>query len=166
MESRSRGQGNGKADKRERRSQEEVGRYRSGSIGAIHESISLLGGRDGEFTREVRLFDECKRADGFQLALLDTEGFLIANAPHIPVHLGALGVCVRSVRETLDLGPGDIVVTNHPRFGGSHLPDITLIASAFSEDGQRIGYIANRAHHAELGGIAPRVNAPEGTVIS
>ena len=91
----------------------------------------------------------------FSCALLDTEGFLIANAPHIPVHLGALGVCVRSVRETIDLGPGDIVVTNHPRFGGSHLPDITLIASAFSEDGQRIGYIANRAHHAELGGIAP-----------
>lgn len=91
----------------------------------------------------------------FSCALLDREGFLIANAPHIPVHLGALGVCVRSVRETIDLGPGDIVVTNHPRFGGSHLPDITLIASAFSEDGQRIGYIANRAHHAELGGIAP-----------
>jgi len=91
----------------------------------------------------------------FSCALLDADGFLIANAPHIPVHLGALGVCVRSVCETVDIGPGDIVVTNHPGFGGSHLPDVTLIAAAFSEDGQRIGYIANRAHHAELGGIAP-----------
>lgn len=91
----------------------------------------------------------------FSCALLDAEGFLIANAPHIPVHLGALGVCVRSVCEALDIGPGDIVVTNHPRFGGSHLPDITLVASAFSKDGKRIGFIANRAHHAELGGISP-----------
>lgn len=109
----------------------------------------------------------------FSCALLDADGFLIANAPHIPVHLGALGVCVRSVCETVDIGPGDIVVTNHPGFGGSHLPDITLIAAAFSEDGQRIGYIANRAHHAELGGIAPGSMPPraqslqeEGVVIA
>lgn len=91
----------------------------------------------------------------FSCALLDADGLLIANAPHIPVHLGALGVCVRKVCQTLEIGPGDVVITNHPGFGGSHLPDVTLIAAAFSENGQRIGYIANRAHHAEIGGIAP-----------
>lgn len=96
-----------------------------------------------------------KERKDFSCALLDSNGYLIANAPHIPVHLGALGVCVRSVVKALNLKPGDVAITNHPGFGGSHLPDLTLVAPVFSEDSQLIGYVANRAHHAELGGIAP-----------
>tara|TARA_R110002096_G_scaffold100173_4_gene221963 strand:+ start:8925 stop:12620 length:3696 start_codon:yes stop_codon:yes gene_type:complete len=108
----------------------------------------------------------------FSCALLDAEGQLVVNAPHIPVHLGALGLCVREVAKHLELGPGDIAITNHPGFGGSHLPDVTLITAIF-EAGQRIGYVANRAHHAEIGGIRPGSMPPnaqnleeEGVVIA
>ncbi|MGE9295737.1 MAG: hydantoinase B/oxoprolinase family protein [Puniceicoccales bacterium] len=90
----------------------------------------------------------------FSCALLDAEGRLIANAPHIPVHLGAIGLCVRTVAKTLTLEVGDVVVTNHPGFGGSHLPDVTVITPVFFE-GALVAYVANRAHHAEIGGVRP-----------
>jgi 5-oxoprolinase (ATP-hydrolysing) len=109
----------------------------------------------------------------FSCALLDAEGRLIINAPHIPVHLGALGLCVREVAARLKLEPGDVVVTNHPACGGSHLPDVTLIAPVFDKTGVLLGYVANRAHHAEIGGIAPGSMSPaakslveEGVVIA
>ncbi|MBE7493361.1 MAG: hydantoinase B/oxoprolinase family protein [Verrucomicrobiaceae bacterium] len=90
----------------------------------------------------------------FSCALLDPHGRLLSSAPHIPVHLGALGECVRAVAKSVVMQPGDTIITNHPAFGGSHLPDVTLITPVF--DGtQLIGYIANRAHHAEIGGITP-----------
>ena len=92
----------------------------------------------------------------FSCALLDREGKLVVNAPHIPVHLGALGTCVRAVTQVHNWNPGDIIVTNHPGFGGSHLPDVTIIAPLFSQQtGEISGFLANRAHHAEMGGISP-----------
>ena len=87
-------------------------------------------------------------------ALLDREGRLVVNAPHIPVHLGSLGICTRSVVDYLKLEEGDVVITNHPAYGGSHLPDVTLIAPVYYEN-KLVGYVANRAHHAEIGGKAP-----------
>jgi 5-oxoprolinase (ATP-hydrolysing) len=90
----------------------------------------------------------------FSCALLDPKGRLLSSAPHIPVHLGALGVCVREVAATVSMQPGDTIITNHPAFGGSHLPDVTLITPVFQND-TLLGYIANRAHHAEIGGITP-----------
>lgn len=90
----------------------------------------------------------------FSCALLDARGNLVVNAPHIPVHLGSLGVCVRSVMKVLALEDGDVVITNHPRYGGSHLPDITLIKPVFI--GEKIAcFVVNRAHHAEIGGKKP-----------
>ena len=91
----------------------------------------------------------------FSCALLDRYGELIVNAPHIPVHLGGMGLCVRSLIKTIDMKPGDIVITNHPAYGGSHLPDITLVKPVFDRDQKLIGYLANRAHHAEIGGKRP-----------
>ena len=102
-----------------------------------------------------------KERKDFSCALLDRDGYLVANAPHIPVHLGALGVCVRSLRDRMYLERGDVVVTNHPGFGGSHLPDVTLVAPVFADRGDLIGYVANRAHHAEIGGIAPGSMPPD-----
>ncbi len=90
----------------------------------------------------------------FSCALLDPQGRLISSAPHIPVHLGALGVCVRKVAAAVTMQPGDTIITNHPAFGGSHLPDVTLITPVF-QNNTLLGYIANRAHHAEIGGITP-----------
>src|SRR5690606_23530056 len=62
---------------------------------------------------------------------------------------------VREVLKSIDPGPGDVVVTNHPAYGGSHLPDVTVIAPVFDAAGVRVGFVANRAHHAEIGGRAP-----------
>ena len=76
----------------------------------------------GEALRRTAQSVNVKERLDFSCALLDADGELVVNAPHIPVHLGALGLCVRSVRQKVDLGPGDVVVTNHPGFGGSHLP--------------------------------------------
>ena len=91
----------------------------------------------------------------FSCALLDPQGRLLSSAPHIPVHLGALGVCVREVANTIVMQPGDTIITNHPAYGGSHLPDVTLITPVHDARHALIGYIANRAHHAEIGGITP-----------
>ena len=93
--------------------------------------------------------------------MLDADAELVVNAPHIPVHLGSLGLCVRKVLEVLPLTPGDVAITNHPAYGGSHLPDITLIQAVFDDDDQLIGYVANRAHHAELGGKRPGSMPPD-----
>ncbi|MGB0525312.1 MAG: hydantoinase B/oxoprolinase family protein [Flammeovirgaceae bacterium] len=108
----------------------------------------------------------------FSCALLDAQGELVVNAPHIPVHLGSLGICVRMLKQHITMQEGDVIITNHPAFGGSHLPDITLVAPIFYE-GAQIGYVANRAHHAELGGSTPGSMPPnannleqEGVVIS
>jgi 5-oxoprolinase (ATP-hydrolysing) len=119
--------------------------------------FEALAERMGEMLQRTALSVNVKERLDFSCALLDADGFLVANAPHIPVHLGALGVCVRSVRSVLDLGPGDVAVTNHPAHGGSHLPDVTVIAPVHESDegGQLLGWVANRAHHAEIGGTRP-----------
>ncbi|MCF0072115.1 hydantoinase B/oxoprolinase family protein [Dyadobacter sp. CY261] len=102
----------------------------------------------------------------FSCALLDADGELLVNAQHIPVHLGSMGICGRLVREAIAIGPGDVVITNHPRYGGSHLPDITLIAGVFTDEGICAGYVINRAHHAEIGGKTPGSMPPDATCLA
>ncbi|MPR36468.1 hydantoinase B/oxoprolinase family protein [Salmonirosea aquatica] len=97
----------------------------------------------------------------FSCALLDADAELLVNAPHIPVHLGSLGLCARLVREKITIGPGDVVITNHPKYGGSHLPDVTLLAGVYTVDAQLVGYVMNRAHHAEIGGTRPGSMPPD-----
>lgn len=108
----------------------------------------------GELLRRTAMSPNIKERLDFSCALLDAAGRLVVNAPHIPVHLGAIGLCVRKVGEGRKWKDGDMVMVNHPAFGGSHLPDVTLISPVFFEEGL-IGFIANRAHHAEIGGKAP-----------
>jgi len=98
----------------------------------------------------------------FSCAVLDRDGTLIQNAPHLPVHLGALGICTRAVMSALPMAPGDIAVTNHPAFGGSHLPDVTTIAPVHV-DGACVAFVAVRAHHAEIGGTRPGSFPPDAT---
>ena len=109
----------------------------------------------GQLLKRTAISTNIKERFDFSCALLDLDGLLVVNAPHIPVHLGALGLCVRSVISNKKIRPGDMIITNHPGHGGSHLPDITLISPVFDNNDLLIGYIANRAHHAELGGISP-----------
>jgi 5-oxoprolinase (ATP-hydrolysing) len=94
----------------------------------------------------------------FSCALFDAEGGLIANAPHIPVHLGAMGESVRTVIRLrgATLRPGDVVALNNPYNGGTHLPDITVITPVFDEAGREVlFFVGSRGHHADVGGITP-----------
>jgi len=93
----------------------------------------------------------------FSCALFDSEGGLIANAPHIPVHLGSMADAVKAIIKDRqgDMNNGDIYLTNSPYHGGSHLPDLTIISPVFSENGNIIFYTAARGHHSDIGGITP-----------
>ncbi len=92
----------------------------------------------------------------FSCALFDAEGNLIANAPHIPVHLGSMGESIKEVlrRNEGTLRPGDVYAVNDPYHGGTHLPDVTVVTPAFDEGKLRF-LVASRGHHAEIGGITP-----------
>ncbi|TVQ55118.1 MAG: 5-oxoprolinase [Phycisphaerales bacterium] len=120
----------------------------------------------GEVLQRTALSTNVKRRLDFSCAVLDANGELVVNAPHIPVHLGAMGMCVRAVAERIDMKPGDCIVTNHPGCGGSHLPDVTVISPVFTDDDELIGYVANRAHHAELGGTRPGSMPPRATTLA
>lgn len=109
----------------------------------------------GEQLRRTALSTNIKERLDFSCALVDAEGQLIVNAPHVPVHLGSLGLCVREVTRVHTWKPGEVMVTNHPRFGGSHLPDLTVITPIFMPGGEMLGFAVNRAHHAEMGGRTP-----------
>src|SRR5439155_557102 len=83
-------------------------------------------------------------------------GALAAQAAHIPVHLGSTPLAVRAVLERVTMGPGDVVIVNDPFAGGTHLPDVTLVAPVFLPRARRpFAYVANRAHHADMGGMSP-----------
>ncbi|MFJ7960565.1 hydantoinase B/oxoprolinase family protein [Streptomyces sp. NPDC096319] len=94
----------------------------------------------------------------FSCALFDAEGNLIANAPHIPVHLGSMGESIKEVlrRRADDLRPGDVYAINDPYHGGTHLPDVTVVTPVFDDTGDELRFlVASRGHHAEIGGITP-----------
>ncbi|MEK7799026.1 MAG: hydantoinase B/oxoprolinase family protein, partial [Acidobacteriota bacterium] len=133
----------------------------------------------GERLRRTAISTNIKERLDFSCALLDARGELVVNAPHIPVHLGGIGLCVRRLRDALPMQPGDVVVTNHPAYGGSHLPDVTVVTPVFATGGGDsagggtggaapglIGYVASRAHHAEIGGARPGSMPPAATTLA
>ncbi len=109
----------------------------------------------GSLLRRTAVSTNVKERLDYSCALLDADGRLVVNAPHIPVHLGALGECVRRVAAAMPPQPDDVFITNDPAFGGSHLPDVTVMRPVFGPSGKLLAWTANRAHHAEIGGIAP-----------
>lgn len=125
--------------------------------------FSSIAGEMGEMLQRTALSVNVKDRLDFSCALFNTVGELVVNAPHIPVHLGALGLCVRRLMETIEMKPGDVVVTNHPDFGGAHLPDVTVVTPVFTDKRRLIGFAASRAHHAEIGGTYPGSMPPDAT---
>jgi len=92
----------------------------------------------------------------FSCALFDTDGGLVANAPHMPVHLGSMGASVRAVRERHPvLKPGQAFALNSPYAGGTHLPDITVVTPVWGEGAAPAFFVAARGHHADVGGVQP-----------
>ena len=94
-----------------------------------------------------------KERRDYSCAIFDAEGFMIAQAAHIPVHLGSMPLSVRAAME-MPFFEGDMVALNDPFRGGTHLPDITLVAPVFLNGGKPAFYVANRAHHADVGGMS------------
>jgi len=109
----------------------------------------------------------------FSCALFDTEGALIANAPHMPVHLGSMGESVRSIirsrgerRDGRGILPGDVYALNNPYDGGTHLPDVTVVMPVFDASHQNLlFYVAARGHHADIGGMTPGSMPPDSTTL-
>ena len=104
----------------------------------------------------------------FSCAIFDREGRLVANAPHIPVHLGSMDRSVETIRREVgaDLRAGDVWMLNAPYNGGTHLPDITVVTPVFATSGAEIlFFVAARGHHADIGGIAPGSMSPKATRI-
>ncbi len=104
----------------------------------------------------------------FSCALFDAQGQLIANAPHLPVHLGSMGESIKTVmRENAGrMKPGNVYMLNAPYNGGTHLPDITVITPVFDDAGKKIlFYVGSRGHHADVGGITPGSMPPDSKVV-
>jgi 5-oxoprolinase (ATP-hydrolysing) len=94
----------------------------------------------------------------FSCAIFDGEARLVANAPHMPVHLGSMGASVAAVRDSYGAGmrPGDSYLVNSPYHGGTHLPDMTVVTPVFDASGAQVDFFtASRAHHADIGGVTP-----------
>lgn len=110
----------------------------------------------GRTLEKTAISTNIKERLDFSCAIFSKTGGLVANAPHQPVHLGAMGEAVRQQIQIQgeNLKEGDILVTNHPIAGGSHLPDITVITPVW-EAGEIIFFVASRGHHADIGGISP-----------
>jgi 5-oxoprolinase (ATP-hydrolysing) len=122
--------------------------------------------RMGVVLRNTSTSVNIKERLDFSCALFDANGDLVANAPHVPVHLGAMGESVRKVlaRRRATFKPGDMVVLNNPFNGGTHLPDVTVIAPVFDTGGNTIRFfVGNRGHHADIGGITPGSTPPDST---
>lgn len=132
----------------------------------------------GELLRRTAVSVNVKERLDFSCAVFDADGTLLANAPHVPVHLGAMGHTVRHLMSAYpEMFPGDVYVSNDPYAGGSHLPDVTVVTPVFCDRGSEgaIGrkelrssgrpdfYVASRAHHAEIGGKTPGSMPPDAT---
>ena len=105
----------------------------------------------------------------YSCAVFSADGGLVANAPHIPSHLGSMSTAIAYQAQRYKAGelkPGDVIISNHPQAGGTHLPDITTVTPVFDNDDdpkEIIFFVANRGHHADVGGIAPGSMPPNST---
>lgn len=122
----------------------------------------------GELLRRTAASVNIRQRLDYSCAVFTADGELIANAPHVPVHLGAMGHTVRAIRRAFPImSEGDVYVSNNPYAGGSHLPDVTVVTPVFCEEGlahQQVCpnfYVASRAHHAEIGGKTPGSMPPD-----
>ncbi|HWX46690.1 MAG TPA: hydantoinase B/oxoprolinase family protein [Roseomonas sp.] len=122
----------------------------------------------GTVLQNTSLSVNIKERLDFSCAIFDAEGRLVANAPHVPVHLGAMGQSVRTVIASrgTSLRPGDVVALNNPYNGGTHLPDITVITPVFDEAGEEIlFFVGSRGHHADIGGLTPGSTPPDSATL-
>ncbi len=123
----------------------------------FHHTFGSFAEQMGLTLQQTSVSTNVKERLDFSCAIFDPRGGLVVNAPHIPVHLGAMSETVKCIlRDNPDMAPGDVYVTNDPYRGGSHLPDVTVVTPVHHpETRDLLFFTASRAHHAEIGGIVP-----------
>ncbi|MDP7034969.1 MAG: hydantoinase B/oxoprolinase family protein [Planctomycetota bacterium] len=134
----------------------------------FHNHFASIAEEMGVTLRRAALSTNVRERLDFSCALFTSEGGLVVNAPHIPVHLGAMSETIRCLlREVKRFEPGDVYLTNDPFRGGSHLPDLTVVTPVFDRAGSRLLFFsASRAHHAEIGGTRPGSMPPDSTTLA
>jgi N-methylhydantoinase B len=123
-------------------------------IWLYHERLSAIPEEMGAVLEYAACSPNIKERRDYSCALFDSQGRLVAQAAHIPVHLGAMPALMAYLLPRMEWQAGDMALTNDPYHAGTHLPDWTLIAPVFVE-GQLVGFVASRAHHADTGGATP-----------
>ena len=125
------------------------------SLELFANAFASIASEMGEALRRGAQSTNIRERLDFSCALFDGDGELVANAPHIPVHLGAMGETVRAIRAAYPKPEeGEVFASNHPAYGGSHLPDITVVSPVFIHGTLRF-YVASRGHHADIGSMSP-----------
>lgn len=124
------------------------------ALSVFSSRIAAVCDEMGAVLRRSAFSPNIKDRQDFSCAVFDDDGGLCAQAAHIPVHLGSMAYAMADIVSSLDWEPGDQVIVNDPYLGGTHLPDVTLIAPVFSGRAL-IGFVANRAHHADIGSETP-----------
>src|SRR6266853_5133604 len=110
----------------------------------------------GAALRRTAFSPNIKERRDYSCAVFDGQGEVVAMGDHMPVHLGSMPMSVRAAVDSLKLDPGDVAILNDPFCGGTHLPDITLVAPVFLEGRAAPAFfVASRAHHADVGGMYP-----------
>jgi len=117
--------------------------------------FSAVAEEMGVTLRRTAYSPNIKERRDFSCAIFDADRKMVAQAAHIPVHLGSMPLSVESAARNIEMEDGDMVMINDPFSGGSHLPDITLVAPVFAGENRPVFFVANRAHHADIGGISP-----------
>jgi N-methylhydantoinase B len=122
----------------------------------FHNRFMAVAEEMGAILEQSGFSPNIKERRDFSCALFDAAGDMVAHAAHIPVHLGSTPLSVKAAIDAVPMGPGDVVILNDPYAGGTHLPDVTLVAPVFLDGADKpFGYVADRAHHADIGGSTP-----------
>ncbi len=134
----------------------------------FHNQFAAVAEQMGATLRRTALSVNVKERLDFSCAVFTPSGDLVANAPHIPVHLGGMSDCIKALmQDVAAFEPGDVYITNDPFRGGSHLNDVTVVTAVHDDRGERIlFFVASRAHHAEIGGTRPGSMPPDSTCLA
>jgi 5-oxoprolinase (ATP-hydrolysing) len=134
----------------------------------FHNQFAAVAEQMGATLRRTALSVNVKERLDFSCAVFTSTGDLVANAPHIPVHLGGMSDCIKALmQDVAAFEPGDVYITNDPFRGGSHLNDVTVVTPIHDDRGERIlFFVASRAHHAEIGGTRPGSMPPDSTCLA
>ncbi|MCC0010747.1 MAG: hydantoinase B/oxoprolinase family protein [Hyphomicrobiaceae bacterium] len=155
--------------RREKRKREALGREADPILLEVFNNLYMsIAEQMGEALRNTAQSVNIKERLDFSCAVFDATGALVANAPHMPVHLGSMDRSVEAiVRERAGtMKPGDVFMLNAPYNGGTHLPDITVVTPLFNDNGENVlFYVASRGHHEDIGGLTPGSMTPKATRI-